>query len=283
MNQTLDPTGFYGQPDDVFVHTFRIEGLRVVDFSPRTPVPALGTIRLVFNTPVDSLRFDGTFITLSGPGGVFTGADVQVTDVSALLIPPALTGTVWNVTFPTRTVPGAYTLNINPNIQELQGTKLDQDNDGNFGEDPQDRFIATFLVGTPQQLQQAGIGGSPAASAAVQVAPEVTGSHNFLLGRLRRRGRNLWIQEVRIFRVDGAAPSPFPLAFLPDFSGRRRRRARLLNASGRSQLVSPGSGFVMVNGAPGSLTGVTILLRIRSVSRPRFQARLFQLVPGSVI
>jgi fibronectin type 3 domain-containing protein len=50
----------------------------------------------------------------------------------------------FDVTFATQTTPGTYTLVLGPNILDRTGNPMNQDGDGTNGENPQDRYTASF-------------------------------------------------------------------------------------------------------------------------------------------
>jgi hypothetical protein len=55
---------------------------------------------------------------------------------------------VWQINFPTQTANGIYTLTIGPNITNLIGVQMDQNQNGIAGEIPGDRFTMKFVMNT---------------------------------------------------------------------------------------------------------------------------------------
>jgi fibronectin type 3 domain-containing protein len=126
-----------------------IEGLDIVPSGPDTTGPHVtassptGTINgsvnhvaLTFSEPI----LDGTFTladvdALTGPAGAITAT--AVTKISNIQ---------YEVDFPSQTALGNYSLTIGPNITDVAGNAMDQNQNGTNGEDPADRYTATFTM-----------------------------------------------------------------------------------------------------------------------------------------
>ena len=55
----------------------------------------------------------------------------------------------YRIHFDTQDAVGEYTVSIGPLIEDTAGLKMDQDEDGTKGEDPDDTFQATFTIAEP--------------------------------------------------------------------------------------------------------------------------------------
>jgi len=105
--------------------------------------------RIKFN---ESIRFN------ANPAlSTFTAADITLTDPSGALIPitgiaavPNTNNTEFILNFSggARTAAGIYTLKVGPNILDLSGNQMNQDNDGMNGEITQDQYIGSFSLFT---------------------------------------------------------------------------------------------------------------------------------------
>jgi subtilisin family serine protease/fibronectin type 3 domain-containing protein len=112
-------------------------GPRVTEASPTgTVIGSVDRIRLTFNEAI----LDGSFTTadvvsLTGPGGPFDPTSVE-----------KVSGTVYEVVFALQSDPGDYSLTIGPDITDLAGNPMDQDQDGTGGEIADDRFTTGFAL-----------------------------------------------------------------------------------------------------------------------------------------
>jgi subtilisin-like proprotein convertase family protein len=105
--------------------------------------------RIKFN---ESIRFN------ANPAlSTFTAADITLTDPSGAPIPitgiaavPNTNNTEFILTFSggARTAAGIYTLKVGPNILDLSGNPMNQDNDGMNGEITQDQYVGSFSLFT---------------------------------------------------------------------------------------------------------------------------------------
>ena len=83
----------------------------------------------------------------------FTAADiVSVVGPNGLILiagnPIAInnTNTSFRIRFVNQLILGQYTIVIGPDIQDVAGNQMDQDQDGRLGEPADDRFIRSFQV-----------------------------------------------------------------------------------------------------------------------------------------
>jgi subtilisin family serine protease len=134
LDQDGDLSGDEG-PSDGYTATFGIEGPRVTATSPTNFVGTTADhIRLTFNEPIDASTFTTDEVSLTGPGGT-----IGVTRVAAV---PLTLNTQFDVFFDPQTALGNYHLVVGPDIRDLHGNLLDQDNDLVGG----DSFTLDFSV-----------------------------------------------------------------------------------------------------------------------------------------
>jgi hypothetical protein len=124
-------------PGDNYTYTFGVSGLRVLSSTPSgATLGPVDHVRLTFNEAVDATTFDTTSIdSFTGPSG-----DIAVTGVTAV----DSTNTVFDVTFAPQSALGNYTMVIGPNIQDIYGNKMDQNDNLIPGEVPGDQYTANF-------------------------------------------------------------------------------------------------------------------------------------------
>jgi len=105
--------------------------------------------RIKFN---ESIQFNANPLLSS-----FTTADITLTDPSGALITvtgitavPNTNNSEFILTFSggARTAAGIYTLKVGPNILDLSGNQMNQDNDGMNGEITQDQYVGSFSLFT---------------------------------------------------------------------------------------------------------------------------------------
>jgi hypothetical protein len=126
-------------PGDDFTYNFGVSGLRVVSSDPAGGVaPGVNHVRFTFNEPVDPTTFTtASVVSFTGPSGAITVTGVTQVDSAGL---------VFDVTFAPQTTLGNYTMVIGPNILDLFGNAMDQNNNLVPGEIPGDRYTAQFTV-----------------------------------------------------------------------------------------------------------------------------------------
>jgi len=139
-----DEDGTHGEPvDDTYTATFEIEadpgdvtGPRVISHSPTSAQdPPIASVTVTFNEAIDVTTFDVSDVAIDGPAGA-----VAVTDVSHVA------GNVFSLGFAAQSEPGAYTVTVGPQVADLAGNLMDQDQDGIQGEPAADRYAATFEI-----------------------------------------------------------------------------------------------------------------------------------------
>jgi anti-anti-sigma regulatory factor len=96
----------------------------------------LDRLRLRFNETIDASTFTlSDVVSLTGPQGAIT---------PTLLTP--VNETEFALTFPTQTVAGTYQIVVGPEIEDLTGNAMDQDQDGLMGEAIEDRFTGEIIL-----------------------------------------------------------------------------------------------------------------------------------------
>ncbi|GAG30756.1 unnamed protein product, partial [marine sediment metagenome] len=98
---------------------------------------AIDKLTISFTESIDTTTFTVDDIA------EFTGPNeaIVVSDVTPV---PGSLGREFDIVFPLQTLPGDYTLSLGPDIQDLLGNALDQDDDGINGEPGEDRFTTSF-------------------------------------------------------------------------------------------------------------------------------------------
>jgi hypothetical protein len=104
----------------------------------------LSSVRVTFNTSMDLATFTSDQVRLTGPGGSTTNLITGVTPVDGS------NNTQFDIAFDALTTPGRYTLTLGPNLRDLSGVSLDQNDNFITGEIPGDQFIAATTVHGPR-------------------------------------------------------------------------------------------------------------------------------------
>ncbi len=145
FNQNLEELVAGTQGRGAFMISTDEIGPHVVAVTPATPVNPLAgsltSVTVTFNEAIGS--FPLSQITITGPGGqVIT--PLTVTDVS--VPPPGLPNphNVFQITFAAQSAEGIYTFKVGPDVTDLVGNDMDQNQNGINGENPGDIF--TFTV-----------------------------------------------------------------------------------------------------------------------------------------
>lgn len=138
LDQDRDQTP--GEPvEDRYSARFTIDQPpRVVAQRPAgATVGPVSPLQLDFNRPMDPASFlpAADVLSFSGPGGTLAVSGFRWIDADTL-----------ELSFAELRAPGAYQLVIGPNVSTPAGSRLDQDNDLVAGEDPEDRYTATFEI-----------------------------------------------------------------------------------------------------------------------------------------
>ncbi len=137
MDQDRD--GIMGELlDDRYDASFAVldaRGARISGHSPDVPMQGpLNYVDLIFDEAIDANSFDPSDVSMTGPGGTISPEAVQ-----------QLEPTVFRVSFPEQSGEGIYVLTVGPQISDLAGNVLDQDQDGLKGE-VDDRYAAVVEI-----------------------------------------------------------------------------------------------------------------------------------------
>lgn len=104
----------------------------------RAPVSA---VNVTFSERIDPTTFDlSDVVSFDGPDG-----PIAVTGLTQV---GSANSRVFRLTFGEQVTPGPYSLVVGPDISDLSGNVLDQDQDGFGGEFFDDRYTATFTIST---------------------------------------------------------------------------------------------------------------------------------------
>jgi hypothetical protein len=139
---------------DQYAADFGIAGLRIT--APTSTINSSGptfSVRVTFNEAMDVSTFTPSKIaSFTGPNG-----PVPVLAVIPVGTNP-LTTTQFDIMFAPQQVTGVYTMVIGPDIRDLFGNKMDQDNNLVPGEVPQDQFTLRFTVPGPRITSSSSLG-----------------------------------------------------------------------------------------------------------------------------
>jgi hypothetical protein len=125
-------------PADQYSATWSITPPQIVSHTPHDflggPVLKVG---FTFDRPMDQTSFSlaDDIVSFTGPAGNVAATGYAWSDAQTL-----------EVTFDAQTALGFYELVLGPNLRDVGGNLLDQDGDGSAGEDPADRYAATFTI-----------------------------------------------------------------------------------------------------------------------------------------
>jgi len=137
MNQDLDPIA--GEdPTDAFFGGFIIDTTppRIIDYSPSGEVnDPVSAMEVTFSEELQAGSMDLSKVAINGPLGPITPTDL--TDLG---------GNQFRITFPEQITDGAYHVLIGPDVYDLAGNAMDQDDDGAAGEPVEDVFDGTFTM-----------------------------------------------------------------------------------------------------------------------------------------
>jgi subtilisin family serine protease/fibronectin type 3 domain-containing protein/methionine-rich copper-binding protein CopC len=112
-------------------------GPRVIAVEPGSlSEGSIDRFTLTFDELMDGSSFSiADIVSLEGPDGAITPTSVN-----------RISGTIFEVMLPEQTTPGVYTLVLGPDIADLSGNLMDQNQNGTGGETPGDRFTATTTL-----------------------------------------------------------------------------------------------------------------------------------------
>jgi subtilisin-like proprotein convertase family protein len=132
-------------------------GPHVVSFNPTNVSGSISSVTVTFANSVDPASFTNAVITtFRGPNGPITPTAIT---------PQNNTDTIFQITFPTQSTPGLYTLTFGPNLTDFAGDLMDQNQNGVNGEAVGDDYTGHFVIGAPNLghfiVTGAGFGGGP--------------------------------------------------------------------------------------------------------------------------
>jgi hypothetical protein len=138
MDQDLN--GITGEvPDDQYTATFTLQGPRIIASTPTgNTLGPVGNVRVTFNEPVNPSTFTTGQVSFSGPGGPI--------GVTGVLPVAGSNNTQFVVTFTPQSATGLYAMQIGPDVQDLYGHLMDQNQNFIEGEDPGDIYTAAFDI-----------------------------------------------------------------------------------------------------------------------------------------
>jgi hypothetical protein len=113
-------------------------GPYVNGFTPTgTVFGAVDHLDVTFNKPINVSTVTAPEVVITGPGGPYTLSSIG-----------SLGGNSYRIYLPTLVTSGTYNVAIGPDITSLAGTKMDQNQNGIFGENPGDIFMSSFTIAT---------------------------------------------------------------------------------------------------------------------------------------
>jgi hypothetical protein len=175
--------------------------------SPNAPV---NSFRVTFSEPVDPNTFTlGQIPSFFGPAGPI--AVTAITPVSGS------NNTQFDITFPNQTALGIYTMVIGPNIVDLNGNAMDQNDNGVPGEYPDDQYIAHFTIAGPKIVASTPVTNQYAPVYSVRVTfSEPMNPATFTPAKiLSFSGPNGAISVIGVAPVAGSNNTRFDITFAP--------------------------------------------------------------------
>lgn len=119
------------------------DGPAVTAMAPNATGPnPVSAVRLTFDEAIDPASFLAADVSVAAPGG---GA-VAVAGVAAVA---GTANTQFDVTFAAQSAVGTYTVAVGPQVLDVAGNPMDQNNNGTNGEDPADKYGGSFAVTAP--------------------------------------------------------------------------------------------------------------------------------------
>jgi hypothetical protein len=109
-------------------------------------------VRITFDSPIDPTTFDLSQVV----SFTVTDSSGATTDISGdLLGVSAVDSRRFDVSFQAETAAGEYNLTVGPNILDLSGNAMDQNQNGVAGEVPDDQYTASFTIAGPSVASNA--------------------------------------------------------------------------------------------------------------------------------
>jgi hypothetical protein len=145
LNTNLNVLAAAVQGRGTFVISVDVFGPRVVSYTPTTPSAAgIASVTVTFNERINPATFTNSQVVFTGPNGRITPLSIVSTDTD----PTSPTyNTTFRITFAPLTTDGAYSIVLGPNIRDVVGNAMDQNQNGTNGE-PTDTFTIPLAVNT---------------------------------------------------------------------------------------------------------------------------------------
>jgi subtilisin-like proprotein convertase family protein len=140
-------------------HDVAGSGVRVVAFTPTNTTGPISSVMVTFSGAVDISTFtSASFMVFHGPNGDIPLNQITVTDIDPT------NHKVFQISFPTQTTAGIYTIGFGPNVRDFSSDQMDQNNNGINGE-VDDAFTGRFVIAPhsapPEMVTGADAGGGP--------------------------------------------------------------------------------------------------------------------------
>lgn len=203
-------TDLQGTGNVAYQGTFEIDrmGPRVTSNVPTAQASApFNQLTLHFDDLINGATFLPEDVTLTGPGGDISG---QVTGIT-------VNGNQATILFNSQTVPGFYTFDIGPNVQDIAGNPMDQNANGTNGE-AGDNFVVQINLQSPDLAVQS-LGGPASAvfgdAIVVNFTVANTGDDPAAEGWVDR----IWLSSDNVLGGDIELKTVSPGTFVPLASG----------------------------------------------------------------
>ncbi len=136
----LDQDGIIGEEiEDLYDASFAIidaVGPHILSSSPSGNVnPPVNYMDIVFDEEIDTASFEGEDVSIIGPGGAVTPTSINFLDSMS-----------FKIIFSPQTLSGIYQVVIGPQITDMSENSMDQDEDGNNGEETEDQYTSYFSI-----------------------------------------------------------------------------------------------------------------------------------------
>ncbi len=260
--QLSAPAGSIGLPGDagtVYLQNFNLPP-QVTDFTPLGQV-ATSTDRLIvtFSTRIDAATFDTSDVTVTN----VTAGNTPVTVNSV----QALSDFQFEIVLDAALPDAEYDVSIGPDIGNLSGTLMDQDDDTVPGEDPEDAYTANFTIDTsppaaltisshaalPTEHVVAALTVSLSGDRAEASSVEVNGQEIAAFGTGTWSGNvtlSEGVNDLAVTAVDGAgnASTPVDLRFIADTTA---PQVTGLTPSGMTNAIPPNISINIVADTSG--------------------------------
>jgi subtilisin-like proprotein convertase family protein len=142
-------------------------GPRVVAFMPPNTTGPISSVTVTFAGSVDISTFaSGSFVVFHGPNGDIPLNQITVTDLDPT------SHKVFQISFPTQTTAGIYTIGFGPNVRDFSSDVMDQNNNGINGE-VDDAFTGHFVIAPNSAPPELVVGADASGGPEVKVFSEL--------------------------------------------------------------------------------------------------------------